>query len=155
NAFMARLSPDGTEVLYEAIAADAPRDSAGTIMAVPVNGGVSRKIITVSGLSNLECTRLPANFCVFHTIDGKRATFFRLDPAKGTTSELTHVEKDGLVNWGLSPDGLHLAILAYSSESDSVLLYSIRDGKERDVTIKDWAGFATLDWAADSKSMFI
>jgi Tol biopolymer transport system component/DNA-binding winged helix-turn-helix (wHTH) protein len=155
NAFLPRLSPDGTEVLYETTAPDAPREADGMIMAVPVNGGVSRKILTASGLSNLECTRSPANFCVFDTVDGKRTTFFRLDPAKGATSELTHVEKDGLVNWGLSPDGSHLALLAYAPESHSMLLYSIKDGKTRDVTIKDWYGFATLDWAADSKSMFI
>src|SRR5262249_29448435 len=120
-----------------------------------VNGGASRKILSVSGLANLECTRIPANFCVFHTVDGKHATFFRLDPAKGTTSELTQVQKDVQANWGLAPDGRHLPLLLYSQDSHSVLLYSIRDGKERDVTIKDWAGFATLDWAADSKSMFI
>src|SRR5262249_8938834 len=81
NEFMPRLSPDGNEAFYEAIAPDATREAEATIMAVPVNGGVSRKILSVKGLGNLECTRIPANFCVFHTIDGKRTTFFRLDPA--------------------------------------------------------------------------
>jgi len=155
TAYLPRLSPDGSEVLYEVIAADAPREADGTIMAVPVNGGVSRKILTITGLGNLECTHMPANFCVFHTAEGKRATFFRLDPATGATSELIHFEKDGPVNWGPSPDGSQLAILVYSPESHSVLLYSIRNGKTRDITIKDWAGFTNLDWAADSRSMFI
>jgi Tol biopolymer transport system component/DNA-binding winged helix-turn-helix (wHTH) protein len=157
NVLLPRLSPDGSEVVYVSVMQDAPPHAVGSIFAAPVNGGVPRKILDLKGLGmgNVECTRASATFCLIHAIEGKRLTFFRFDPRNGLKTELTHIESDGALNWGLSPDGSYLAMLPYSPESNVMMLYSIADGKTKRFEVKGWKGLATLDWAADSKSMFI
>jgi len=157
NVLLPRLSPDGSEVIYVSIMQDAPPHAVGSIFAAPVSGGVSRKILELKklGMGNVGCTREPASFCVIHTIEGKRLTFFRFDPKNGSKSELTHIESEGAVNWGLSPDGSYLAMLPYSPESSSMIVYSIAEGKTKRLDVKGWTGLATVDWAADGKSMFV
>jgi hypothetical protein len=89
-------------------------------------------------------------------VDGEqRLTFFRFDPKTGVKSQLTRIDTDGQVNWGLSPDGAYLAILPYSPVNGSMTLYSISDGRTRKLDVKEWTGLITVDWAADSKSMFV
>jgi Tol biopolymer transport system component len=155
--FLPRLTPDGSEVLYVSIRQYASPHAAGSIFASPVSGGVSRKILEVKelGMGNVECTRKPADFCVINGIEGNRITFFRVDPKNGSKSELTHIDNYSGVNWGLSPDGSYLAMLPYSQESSSISLYSIAEGKTKALDVKGWTGLATVDWAADGKSMFV
>ncbi|HZR64119.1 MAG TPA: winged helix-turn-helix domain-containing protein [Terriglobales bacterium] len=157
NLLLPRLSPDGSEVLYISVPQDASAATPGTVYAAPVNGGVSRKILEINGLGmgNVECARAPANFCVIHFIDGEHVTFFRFDPKTGAKSELTSIDNQDELNWGLSPDGAYLAILPYSPENGSVTLYSVSDGKMKTLDVKGWTGLNKVDWAADSKSMFI
>ncbi len=157
NLMLPRLSPDGSEVLYISTSQDAAMSAAGSVFAAPVNGGVSRKILEISGLGmgNIECTRKPADFCVIHSIEGNHVTFFRFDPKTGVKSELTHVDSDGPVNWGLSPDGAYLTILPYSPDTGNLSLYSFADGSTRKLEVKGWSGLTTVDWAADSRSMFV
>jgi Tol biopolymer transport system component len=156
SLLLPRLSPDGSEVLYLSVPQDAPKNM-GSLRATPVNGGVSREILEIVGLGmgNVECTRKPENFCVVHSIDGEHLSFFRFNPKTGAKSQLTHIDTDSQVNWGLSPDGAYLAILPYSPDSGSMTLYSIADGKTRKLDVKGWTGLTTVDWAADSKSMFV
>jgi Tol biopolymer transport system component/DNA-binding winged helix-turn-helix (wHTH) protein len=157
HALLPRLSPDGSEVLYMSFAQNAPPSSNASVLAAPVNGGVPRKLLEIErlGMGNLECAREPANFCVVHSNDGKRVRFFRFDPRTGSKSELTEIENEGMVNWGLSPNGSYLAIVPHASDGNSLTLYTMADGKMRKLEVKGWTGLATLDWAADSKSMFI
>lgn len=152
-----RLSPDGSEVLYISTPQDMPDYGLGSILGMPVNGGVARKIIDTrkQEIRNIECTREPANFCITNSVDGPRVTFFRFNPKTGVKSELTHIESDGPVNWGLSPDGAYLTILPYSPDNGSMTLYSIAKGTTRKFEVKGGTGLTTVDWAADSKSMFI
>ena len=152
-----RLSPDGTEVLYISVPQDTPDYGLGSILAVPLSGGVSRKITDTEagGMGNLECTREPANFCMINTVDGQHEIFFRFDPKTGMKSELTRIDSDAPVNWGLSPDGAHLTILPYSPDNGSMTLYSIKKGTTRKFQVKGWTGLTTVDWATDSKSMFV
>jgi Tol biopolymer transport system component/DNA-binding winged helix-turn-helix (wHTH) protein len=159
NALLPRLSPDGSAVVYISAPQDAPAAAIASVRAVPVSGGISRKVLQFEGLSmgnNVECTREPANFCIVHSVDGEqRLTFFRFDPKTGVKSQLTRIDTDGQVNWGLSPDGAYLAILPYSPVNGSMTLYSISDGRTRKLDVKEWTGLITVDWAADSKSMFV
>jgi DNA-binding winged helix-turn-helix (wHTH) protein/Tol biopolymer transport system component len=156
STLLPRLSPDGSEVLYLSAPQDSPK-ALGSVRATPVNGGISRKIFEVPGLGmgNVECTRKPTDFCVVHSIDGERLTFYRFDPRTGVKSQLTHIDTDSQVNWGLSPDGAYLAILPYSPDSGSMSLYRIADGRTTKLDVKEWTGLTTVDWAADSKSMFV
>lgn len=164
NVFLPRLSPDGSEVLYLSTPQEAPPYTPASILASPVTGGVARKVLETKelnldtkgvNLGNIECTRKPAEFCVIHSVEGTHVTFLRFDPRNGVNSQLTHLESDADVNWGLSPDGSYLAIVPYSPDSSSIILYSVAAGKMGKLNVKGWTGLTTLDWAADSKSMFI
>lgn len=155
NSLLPRLSPDGTEVIYESLPPGAPSNAELSIFAVPVPGGVPRKILSWNRVGNLECTRKPADFCLFHATSNNQTHFIRFDPHNGVTSVLPNIQTGEPTNWGLSPDGAYLAILHYYENSGQIVLYSIGDAKTRTLDVVGWSSLATIDWASDSKSLFV
>lgn len=59
-------------------------------------------------------------------------------------------------NWSLSPDGTTLAISKAKTEQQGrIRLVTIKNRAERWIEIKGGSGIASLDWAADSKSLWV
>ena len=78
-----------------------------------------------------------------------------LDPISGRGRELAKFATDplGFYHWDLSPDGKRIAILKAGENQIHVLPLS--SGVVRDVTVKGWTGFNSLDWSSDGKGFFI
>ena len=58
-------------------------------------------------------------------------------------------------NWTLSPDGNTLAIVkAKTEEQPRIHLVSLHGAPEKWLSVKGSSGLASLDWAADSKSLW-
>ncbi|HZP17575.1 MAG TPA: hypothetical protein VFB00_06405, partial [Terriglobales bacterium] len=155
NSILPRLTPLGNEVIYQSVVRDAPPNTEVSVMAVPLRGGVPHKIVSMPGIGNVECARHPADVCVLHAGTGNRRTFFRLNLKSGETSELMHVDGEATVNWGLSPDGSRLVVAPYSPDNNILDLYSMASGQSARIAIKGGNGIATVDWASDSKSLFV
>ena len=154
----ARLNPDGSEILF----ARNPDlgDHAGLVrlMRVPLSGGTPQLVLAEPGISNFQCSRAPAAVCVLSRTSLDSLDFFTFDPVTGTKTPLTHVEGADwyLQNWSLSPDGSTLAMAkkTHVPGPANIRLFSLASGKDRILALHDWSGIASLDWAADGRSIW-
>jgi serine/threonine protein kinase len=153
---LCRLNPDGTELLYLALANSNDPAGPARLMRVPVSGGPPRLVVQLPYLNNFQCSRSPANVCLISQHDPQQFVVFRLDPVTGNTSEIKRFENTPTGwSWSLSPDGKWLATFRNGLEDNRVQLVSVADGSSREVAVKDWNRFTSVDWAADSKGLFI
>jgi hypothetical protein len=126
-------------------------------MRIPLSGGVPQLVLEMPDLFDLECTRAPANFCLYGQIEDGRAHLFTFDPTNGKSVELSEVESElDSFNWVLSHDGKYLA---WPSENTTSKQFGIRvfslDGKlKREIAVPGWLEVYGLDWAADSQSLW-
>jgi Tol biopolymer transport system component len=56
-------------------------------------------------------------------------------------------------NWSLSPNGTSIAAVTFSD--NRIWLLSLSGQPTREFVVKNWNGFTTVDWAADSKGLFV
>jgi DNA-binding winged helix-turn-helix (wHTH) protein/Tol biopolymer transport system component len=153
-----RLNPDGTQILYliNHVWGDATSDV--PLMSMPLAGGAAREITRAKWINNHQCARAPADTCIYSVITETGLTFFRFDPLKGPGPQVFQVNDDlaQLYNWSLSPDGTTLAIAKGKGggEEPRIHLVSLVGAPEKWLTIHGWPGFWSLDWAADSKSLW-
>ena len=138
-----RLSPDGTQILYlvNHVWGDATADV--PLMSVPLAGGAAREIARAKWISNHQCARAPADTCIFSVITETGLTFFRFDPLKGPGTEVFQVNDDLAIAKGKGGDA-----------EPRIHLLSLVGAPEKWLTIHGWPGVSSLDWAADSKSLW-
>ncbi len=153
-----RISPDGTWLLYQELTEKTERLwPMARLMRVPVNGGPPELVFSARFYNSHRCSRAEANLCVFaeQTSDGKWLVFSALDPISGKGRELAKFATDplGFYHWDLSPDGKRMAILKGGENQVHVL--ALDNGAVRDLTVKGWTGFNSLDWSSDGKGFFI
>ena len=153
-----RLSPDGSQLLYVVYSDLGENASAVPLVRVPVAGGTPQLILKANWVGNHQCARAPASVCIYSIVGDGQFTLFTFDPFQGKGSQVYQI-KDDLpqhYNWSLSPDGTTLAIAKgkWGDEEPRVHLVPVNGGADRWLTISDWPGLASLDWAADSKSLW-
>lgn len=153
-----RLSPDGTHIFY--LPSEMRSDSSYEVplMSVPLAGGPSRELAKAKWINNLHCSRSPATVCVYSVVSDAGMTFFRFDAPEGVGTQFLQI-KDELAqayNWTLSPDGTTLALAKgkWGGEDSQIRLVSLGGGPDRWLTIHGWPGITSIDWAADSKSIW-
>jgi serine/threonine protein kinase len=153
-----RISPDGIWLLYQELAEKTDRLwPMARLMRVPVNGGPPEFVFSARFYNSHRCSRAEANLCVFaeQTSDGQWLAFSALDPIRGRGRELAKFATDplGFYHWDVSPDGKRIAILKGGENHIHVL--PLGNGAVRDLTVKGWTGFNSLDWSSDGKGFFI
>ena len=80
--------------------------------------------------------------------------FTAFDPVNGKAHEVTRLQEQiGNMNWGLSPDGKLIAVT--KSGDKRIRLLSIAGQPTREIVLKNWSSFTSVDWAADSKGLFV
>src|SRR6516162_11656307 len=128
------------------------------VMRVPVSGGLPETILQVR-TGNFSCARSPSELCTLseRSPDLKKLTISALDPLKGKGRELfaIDVHPGGLHNWMISPDASCVVFMEFSPREGRIRLLPLNGEPERDVVVTGWAGFNAVDWAADSKSLFV
>ena len=153
-----RLSPDGTQLLYLVYPNWSGTFSSTSLMRMPLAGGPRQQIFEGRWISNQQCARAPATLCVYSVVSDGQLTWFSFDPLKGNGSQIYQM-KDALpqaYNWTLSPDGTTLAIAKgkQSGDEPGIRLVSLNTSSEEWVPVRGWPGVASIDWAADSKSLW-
>jgi len=127
-------------------------------MRMPLAGGCPQVIAKANWISNHQCARAPATVCIYSVIRENDITFFSFDPFLGQSSQVLHIKDDlaKLYNWSLSPDGTLLATAKgkWGAEDVQVHLVSLKGSPDRWIRVEGWPGLASLDWAADSKSLW-
>jgi Tol biopolymer transport system component len=158
DAVQPRLTPDGSQVLYAIYPNRGETSSTIPLMRMPLSGGAPQQVLEASWISNHQCARAPATQCLYSVVTEGELTFFTFDPFKGRGSQFFQIRDDlpQLYNWSLSPDGATLAIVKgkWSDEEPRIRLVSLNGDAEKWLAIKGWLGLASLDWAADSKSLW-
>jgi len=154
----ARLSPDGSQLLYLLYPGDNPAAPTVSLMRMAFAGGPPQRILQAKSISNLQCARSPALVCVYSEVTDTGLAFFTFDPVKGKGPQILQIKDEltKIYNWSLSPDGTTLAI-ARERASNAVVkirLVPMNGGVEKWLTLPTLSDLSTLDWAADSKSLW-
>jgi hypothetical protein len=157
NLNLCCVSPDGKWILIFTT----PDPAAPTLdlRRVPVSGGPSQFVLTArNGLDNVaRCSRAPATLCAMGEAspDHKQLLFTSFDPLKGRGPELLRYETEPAVtySWSLSPDGTRIAVL--NPAEGRVHVFQLDGKPNEEIAPKNIVLGDALDWAADSKGLFI
>jgi len=164
---ISRLSADGSQILY--LVPPSQRDIGGQrrsevqrgaeivrLMRAPFQGGPSQLVLEAPYIVNFQCSRLPANVCILGQAEPGHHVFSIFDPAKGNPREIERIEEPASGwNWTLSPDGTHIAASTLSGNHGEIRLISLSGKPTREITVKGWDNFRSLDWAADGRGFFV
>jgi hypothetical protein len=93
---------------------------------------------------------------VLSKAEPKQLVFFVFDSIKGNPREVAKLEVSATGwNWGLSPDGTSIAVDTFRTSDNRIRLISLSGRPTREIRVKDWNSFTSLDWAADGKGFFV
>lgn len=156
-----RLSPDGNSLIYLVTPSKgASADAVSRLMRAPLSGGPPQLILESAGVSNQQCAVLPSTVCILSRFEPGREHFFYFDPEKGLGEEIRKAEIKSInaydFNWSLSPDGQMLALARREGiqQIPSIRILPLGDRAEQTIPVPGWAGVGSVDWAADSKSVW-
>jgi serine/threonine protein kinase len=152
---VSRLNPDGTQVLY--LVQSHPGNLAAMVrmMRAPINGGPPQQVLELPYLTNYQCSRAPATVCMLAQTKPNQFLLLRFDPETGSTQPFANFEASPVWNWSLSSDGKLFAAVKYSTGRSTVQLLPISGGPRREIIVKEWNAISSIDWAADSRGLFI
>jgi serine/threonine protein kinase/Tol biopolymer transport system component len=160
NYYLARLSPDRTSILLEGAPVGSHKMG---LYRVDLSGGVPQRLFDTQGFVMFWCTNRADNFCVFgQPSTGKNElVVVAFDPVEGPGKELVRIPLEvgtsadiGFdYSWQLSPDGSRIGIV--KRHSNQIRLVPLRGGPTRVITLKDFPDLLDLNWAIDSRSMFL
>ena len=129
------------------------------MMRLPLAGGTPQFVLQDAGINNFQCSRAPARVCVLSEFTGNRLEFFTFDETTGEKKPLTRIEGPDwyLQNWTLSPDGSSIAMSKKHRVPGpaAIRLFSLADGREQTLTLRNWSGIACLDWAGNGRSIWV
>jgi len=125
-------------------------------MRAPINGGPPQVVLEAPAIGNFECSHAPATICAFGQEKPKELVISVFDPAIGEPHKVATLQKHTADwAWGLSPDGKSITAYTFGAANNRIRLISLSGEPSRELIVKDWSGFNSLDWASDSKGFFI
>jgi eukaryotic-like serine/threonine-protein kinase len=164
---VARLNAEGSEILY--LVSMSSEDTGGQrrseaqqgsrvvrLMRASLDGGPSQLVLEAPNIINFQCSRAPTSVCLLSQAEPKDYSFSVFDPMKGTIRQAAKLEETPSGwNWGLSPDGTLIAAVQIGATQHQIRLISLAGQPAREITVKNWNNFMSLDRAADGKGFFI
>jgi hypothetical protein len=155
-----RVSPDGAWLIFRAAPRNAPSGAPQRFFRVSVDGGAPQPLFEIPEPPSVHyCTNRDANFCAYpsRAADGRSWVITAFDPAAGKGKELLRIpiEPGGQYHWAPSPDGSQVAIFKREWSSGQIRFLRLGSGEARTVTVEGYVNLTSLDWAPDSKSLFV
>ena len=145
----ARLSPDGSVLLYTATAKDKSSEPS-RLVSMPVEGGTPS--VLAKGDYGFECTLPPATSCFLSKEEGGSLNFYELDPRHGPAAKpFKTISK--IANWSLSPDGQYIALVE-NNEKAEIQLLDLSKGTVQRLDLGKWNHLQTTSWSADGRTVF-
>ena len=159
NAGWFRLSPDGAWIIFAANPRIAQAGTQRNLYRVSASGGAPQRLFAVKGFDDLRCSTRTANVCVYgaRTEDQRELVLTAFDPIGGKGKELLRIptDPDGDYHWALSPDGSEIAYLKGHWNADQIYFIPLHGGKTRTIAVKGHFLLCSLEWAPDSKNLFV
>jgi Tol biopolymer transport system component/DNA-binding winged helix-turn-helix (wHTH) protein len=155
----ARLSPNGSELFY--LVAPSAGDPSGLsrLMRMPVSGGTPQLILSEPHLNNFQCARMPSKTCIFSRLAANGVSFVAFDPVTGKEKHFVDAQhtSGSSYNWSFSPDGSTIALAEWRRRKlpSEIQLLSVASGASRSISLPDWAGVSSIDWASDGRSLWV
>jgi serine/threonine protein kinase/Tol biopolymer transport system component len=160
HLYLPRFSPDGAWVLLEG--EPVVSRQMGVYRAAP-GGGVPQLLFPLESMVLFSCTNKAANLCVIERPSAGRNELVldALDPIGGRGREVARIPLQpgsaagvGFDHmWHISPDGSWIGLVKRSG--NQLRLVPLRGNGEKVVEISGYADVRDMDWAIDSKSMFV
>ena len=156
-----QLTPDGLSALYVVFPSTGNATDNLRLMRVPLAGGPSQLALEEPGIGGYACARLPSTMCIYSTIDNGLQRFFTFSPSEGKGREILAAKRhsdDGPGSaWSLSPDGKYLASPRSPNpyEPSGLRIVDLITGKERKIAVTSVLLIMGLDWAPDSRSLWV
>ena len=156
-----QLTPDGLSALYVVFPSSGKATDNSRLMRVSLSGGPSDLALEEPGIGGYKCARLPSTVCIYSLVDNGVQRFFSFDPAGGKVKELPAAKRrsdDGPGSaWSLSPDGRYLASPTSSGQyaPPGVRIFDLTTAKEREIAVPNVLLTMGLDWAPDSRSLWV
>jgi len=151
-----RLSPDGSQILYSVSTNPSDGSQSVRLVRAPINGGPPQVVLEAPAIGNYECSRAPASICAFGQEKPKELVISVFDPATGKPHEVAKLQRQTADwVWALSPDGTSIAALTFGATDNRIRLLSLSGQPARELVVKNWSRFTSMDWAADSKGLFV
>lgn len=157
RVWIARISPDRSEILYGVWPVNGNQDGQARILAIPLSGGSPRGVLRGNGIWDFQCARAPANVCIMTQTTGEKTQYSTFDPKTGLIKAALTIQ-GGISSESFSPDGTTLAAVPAGSSGRipaEIQLYSLRDGSRTTLKLKGWGINFGLDWNPDGKSLWI
>ena len=159
NAGWFRLSPDGAWIIFAANPRNAQAGTQRNLYRVSASGGAPQLLFAVKGFDDLRCSSRTANVCVYgsRSEDQRELVLTAFDPIGGKGKELLRIptDRDGDYHWALSSDGSEIAYLKGHWNADQIYFIPLHGGKTRSIAVKGHFLLCSLEWAHDSKSLFV
>jgi DNA-binding winged helix-turn-helix (wHTH) protein/Tol biopolymer transport system component len=157
DALIPTLSPDGFWILYAATPKGEGSSLSVRLMRVPLSGDVPQEILRTRGYIAHDCGRFPGTLCVFGELTEREIVFWAFDPVQGKRRELTRisVSPSEAYDLAVAPDGSHIAVTKNFDPEGRIRILSSTGEPERDVVVKGWGGFESVNWQADGRGFFV
>jgi Tol biopolymer transport system component/DNA-binding winged helix-turn-helix (wHTH) protein len=159
SVILARLNADSSYVLYLLNPDPSDVQRRVRMMRLPLAGGTPQIVLQDAGINNFQCARAPATVCVLSEFTGNSLEFFTFNAVTGEKKPLTRIEGPEwyLQNWTLSPDGSTLAMAKkkHVPGPAAIRIFAMAGGSERTLTLKNWSGISSIDWAANGRSIWV
>lgn len=160
DVWLPHVTPDGANMLYLASSAQVGAADKVRLMRTSLSGGPSDLVLEEPGIVNYQCARFPSRLCVYGQIDAQYYRFFKFDPYRGNSTEISaaRLRKEvGLNSWNLSPDGKYLVTCKSQDpyQVPGLRVFDIADWKEKLLPVAGIKLIIGTDWAADSRSIWV
>lgn len=147
---LARLAPDGKHLVCM-MDTDFEHKAPLAVVLVPLEGGPVRTLFRDPALSDIQCARSPSSLCLVATLS-PNANVYSLDLKDGTTRKFPFPHMEDFLEWSLSPDGSTIAVTVAGPK---LVFINVADKKAREIKVGPWSQLIAVDWAPDSKSVYI
>jgi len=147
-------SPDGKWIFYFRYPTATRTD--WELMKSPIAGGEPSIILSESSFVDTpRCSHAPVNLCIVALKDKDEMVFTSFDAVRGRGRELGRIPTDADRTYGLSisPDGRWIS--THQGTSTTFDLLEWKTGKRKTVSVGGWTTLMTMDWAPDSKGLFM